>query len=83
MYRGLRGGYRWRLVASNGRKIANGGQGYARREDLEHGVALALGGRFHPDGASLFVRWRTEARATSDVVGVESIPVIDKTRSTK
>lgn len=43
--RGLRGtGYRWRLVADNGRKLASGGQGYSRRIDMERAVVKALGG---------------------------------------
>lgn len=33
--------WRWRLVASNGRKLANGGEGYAHVEDC-HDMALRV-----------------------------------------
>lgn len=36
--------WRWRLVAANGRNIANGGQGYANRNDcLGQARALVAG----------------------------------------
>ena len=78
LYRGLGGKVRWRLVAANGRKIANGGQGYATKHGAKEGAALALGGRFSPD-KPLFIRYHTDARI-SDAVGVESIPVEDIVR---
>jgi len=72
--RGLRGtGYRWTLIADNGRKLANGGQAYSRRIDMERAIEKATGGwftvggqlaRIHPDPA----------------VHVEYIPVEDRTR---
>lgn len=36
--------WRWRLVAENGRKIANGGEGYANRSECEAmGVNVVAG----------------------------------------
>jgi uncharacterized protein YegP (UPF0339 family) len=34
--------WRWRARASNGKIVADGSEGYTRREDCERGVALAL-----------------------------------------
>ncbi len=43
IYRDARGEWRWRLVARNGRIIAEGGEGYVRRIDCERSVShLAL-----------------------------------------
>ncbi len=36
----LRRGWRWRLVAGNGRIIANGGEAYNNRKDCLHGISL-------------------------------------------
>lgn len=33
-YRGREGDHRWRVVAPNGRKLANGGEGYRRMGDM-------------------------------------------------
>ena len=63
-------GYRWTLVADNGRKLANGGQGYSRRVDMERAISLALCGFFSPSEKSLF--WRG--------AGDNPIPVEDRTR---
>ena len=70
--RGLRGaGYRWTLVADNGRKLANGGQGYSRRIDMIHAIEKAIGG------------WHTVAGHFARAQGgevTERIPVEDRTR---
>ena len=35
-----RGEYRWRLRASNGKIIADSGEGYVNKGDCEHGINL-------------------------------------------
>jgi len=40
MYRDGSGEWRWRLFASNGRQIANGGEGYVKKSDCENGIRL-------------------------------------------
>jgi uncharacterized protein YegP (UPF0339 family) len=40
LYRDAKGEWRWRLRARNGEVIAESGEGYVRREDCEHGIAL-------------------------------------------
>ena len=40
IYRDAGGEWRWRLRARNGEPIADSGEGYVRREDCEHGIAL-------------------------------------------
>jgi len=40
LYRDAKGEWRWRLRARNGEVIADSGEGYVRREDCEHGIAL-------------------------------------------
>lgn len=40
LYRDAVGHWRWRLRVQNGNVIADSGEGYARREDCEHGIAL-------------------------------------------
>ena len=40
VYRDTRGQYRWRLVASNGRIVADSAEGYVRRVDCLAGIAL-------------------------------------------
>ena len=40
LYRDVKGEWRWRLRARNGEVIAESGEGYSRREDCEHGIAL-------------------------------------------
>lgn len=32
--------WRWKVVAANGRKIANGGEGYNNRADCERGIEI-------------------------------------------
>ena len=43
LYRDAVGHWRWRLRVQNGNVIADSGEGYARREDCEHGIALVKG----------------------------------------
>ena len=40
LYRDAGGQWRWRLRARNGEIVAESGEGYVRREDCEHGIAL-------------------------------------------
>lgn len=40
----LRRDWRWKLTHSNGNDIANGGQGYSRKDDCLHGALLGVGG---------------------------------------
>ena len=40
LYRDAKGEWRWRLRARNGEVIADSAEGYVRREDCEHGIAL-------------------------------------------
>lgn len=40
LYRDSGGEWRWRLRVQNGNVIADSAEGYARREDCEHGIAL-------------------------------------------
>ncbi len=40
LYRDAKGEWRWRLRARNGEVIADSGEGYVRREDCEHCIAL-------------------------------------------
>ncbi len=40
LYRDAAGEWRWRLRVQNGQVIADSAEGYARREDCEHGIAL-------------------------------------------
>lgn len=40
LYRDSGGAWRWRLRVQNGNVIADSAEGYVRREDCEHGIAL-------------------------------------------
>jgi len=40
VYKDNRGEWRWRLRASNGRIIADSGEGYKNKQDCEHGIDL-------------------------------------------
>ena len=42
VYRDKAGEYRWRLLASNGKLIADSGEGYTRREDAHRAIAAML-----------------------------------------
>lgn len=43
VYRDVSGYWRWRLVASNGRKIADSGEGYVNKQDCLAGITLTKG----------------------------------------
>ena len=43
LYRDAGGHWRWRLRTANGEVVADSAEGYARREDCEHGIALVKG----------------------------------------
>lgn len=43
LYKDRQGQFRWRLKASNGKIIADSGEGYVRRIDCEHGIELVKG----------------------------------------
>ena len=38
LYKDAKGEFRWRLVASNGQAIANGGEGYKSKENAKAGI---------------------------------------------
>ena len=40
IYQDSKNEWRWRLRASNGEPIANGGEGYKNKADCEHGISL-------------------------------------------
>ncbi|GJE61179.1 YegP family protein [Methylobacterium trifolii] len=40
LYRDAKGEWRWRLRVPNGNVVADSAEGYARREDCEHGIGL-------------------------------------------
>lgn len=40
---GVGSDYRWRLVADNGRIIADSGEGYRNKADCQHGINLVKG----------------------------------------
>lgn len=40
IYRDKAGEWRWTLYASNGRKVADGGEGYHNKADCLHGIQL-------------------------------------------
>ena len=40
LYKDARGEWRWYLIASNGNKIANSGEGYKNKSDCEHAITL-------------------------------------------
>ena len=44
LYRDDDGKHRWRIIASNGRILADSGEGYARSIDCERGLAVVLSG---------------------------------------
>ncbi len=48
LYRDAAGEWRWRLRAANGGVVADSAEGYARREDCEHGIALVKGSQIAP-----------------------------------
>lgn len=40
LYRDHMSDWRWRLRTANGNVVADSAEGYSRREDCEHGIAL-------------------------------------------
>lgn len=50
IYRDKKRQFRWTLIASNGRKLANGGEGYKRVSDLERAIFVTLLGDQFPSG---------------------------------
>lgn len=38
--------WRWRLIAANGRKVANGGEGYANRNDALGAARAVISGAY-------------------------------------
>ena len=38
LYKDPKGEFRWRLLASNGQVIANGGEGYKTKESAKNGI---------------------------------------------
>lgn len=42
-YKDVRGEWRWRLVAANGKIVADSGEGYKNEADCNHGVSLVMG----------------------------------------
>lgn len=42
VYQDLRGEWRWRLVAANGRVVADGSEGYSTKENLSRAVDTLL-----------------------------------------
>lgn len=40
LYQDYRGEWRWRLRSSNGRTVADSGEGYKSKEDCLHGLTL-------------------------------------------
>lgn len=43
LYKDAAGQYRWRLVAANGRRIADSGEGYNNKADCLAGINLVKG----------------------------------------
>lgn len=44
VYLDTRREYRWRLIAGNGRTLADSGEGYVRKADCLHAINLIAGG---------------------------------------
>jgi uncharacterized protein YegP (UPF0339 family) len=66
------GKWRWRFISSNGRILADSGQGYRHRTDCLSGCATVLGGQ---------VVEGTIARAVvGESLRTEYVPVVDLTR---
>jgi uncharacterized protein len=43
LYKDAKGEWRWYLEASNGKKIANSGEGYHNKDDCLHAIDLVKG----------------------------------------
>lgn len=48
IYKDTTGQYRWRYVASNGRKIADSGESYHNKSDCERGIEIMKGSKNDP-----------------------------------
>ena len=48
MYRDVQGGWRWRLVAANGRIIADSGESYVHRQHCAEAIDLVKGSVLAP-----------------------------------
>jgi len=48
VYKDIAGYWRWRLVAQNGKTIADSGEGYWNKEDCLHGISLVKGSSAAP-----------------------------------
>lgn len=68
------GKWRWRVVAANGRIMADSGQGYVRRIDCLEGAVKVLGGSVHPTDEAVVVR---PGRGEVDGWGSERIEIRD------
>jgi len=44
IYKDKAGEYRWRLKATNGKIVADSGEGYVAKTDCEHGIGLIKAG---------------------------------------
>ena len=42
IYKDRKGEWRWRIIASNGRKLANSGEGYKRKRDCTRSLNFVL-----------------------------------------
>jgi uncharacterized protein len=40
LFKDAKGQWRWRLVAANGRTVADSGEGYNNKSDAQHGIDL-------------------------------------------
>lgn len=58
-YQDLRGEWRWRLVSSNGRIMADSSEGYATADNLERAL-IAL----HDGGVKVDVEWPQKSTPT-------------------
>jgi uncharacterized protein YegP (UPF0339 family) len=43
MYKDANNQWRWTLESSNGKKIANSGEGYFNKQDCQNGITLVKG----------------------------------------
>lgn len=43
MYRDAQGYWRWNLVATNGRKVADSGEGYHNKQDCRYAIDIVKG----------------------------------------
>lgn len=60
VYQDRRGLWRWRLTARNGRIVADGGEGYRRRADLDRALKRVIAGLI--DGLVVFYNDRKAPR---------------------